>query len=80
MTTKTEQLATDSATPIGLDQLEFRLQGQLNGRIRHLKLVRKDGGIILRGVARTYYAKQMAQHAVMQQTRVPILFNEIVVS
>jgi hypothetical protein len=35
---------------------------------------------VLRGRARTYYAKQLAQHAVMQATALPILRNEIEVS
>jgi hypothetical protein len=32
---------------------------------------------VLRGVTRTYYAKQLAQHAVMQLTDLPIHANEI---
>lgn len=80
MIAENDSKATDVATPGELDQLAFRLQGQLSGRVRHLQLVRQDDGIILRGFARTYYAKQIAQHAVMQHTRIPILTNEIVVA
>ena len=61
----------------GLDELEVRLQGKLCGRIRNLKLLLHECGIVLRGVARTYYAKQLAQHALMMETRLPILANEI---
>jgi hypothetical protein len=39
-----------------------------------------DKGLILCGRARTYYAKQRAQHAVMEATGLPILANEIEVS
>jgi hypothetical protein len=39
-----------------------------------------DGGIVLRGRARTYYAKQLAQHAIMTETALSILGNEIEVS
>jgi len=31
----------------------------------------------LRGQVHTYYAKQLAQHAVMETTGLPILANEI---
>jgi hypothetical protein len=39
-----------------------------------------DGGVILRGHSQTYYAKQLAQQAVMEATRLRILANEIEVS
>ena len=37
----------------------------------------QDNGLILQGYAFTYYAKQLAQHAIMQATRLPILANDI---
>ena len=64
----------------GLEQLEVRLQGRLGNRIRNLQLSFQDRGIVLRGVARTYHAKQLAQHAVMTETPVPIVANEIEVT
>jgi hypothetical protein len=67
----------DLATPIDFDQLEVRLQGKLGGRIRDLHLLHLDCGIILRGFARTYHAKQLAQHVLMTETQMPILANEI---
>lgn len=60
-----------------LDELETRLQGKLRGRIQEFKVLRQECGIVLRGFARTYHAKQLAQHAVMTETDVPILANEI---
>ena len=60
-----------------LDQLENRLQGKLGGRVQNLRLDLRDSSIVLRGYAHTYYAKQLAQHAVMSETDVPILANEI---
>jgi hypothetical protein len=65
------------AAPSGLDELEVRLQGKLNGRIRNLQLSLHGCGIVLRGFARTYHAKQLAQHALMTETPLPILANEI---
>ena len=61
----------------GLDQLENRVQERLCGRVRNLQLVRQDCGLVLRGFARTYHAKQLVQHAVMTETELPILANEI---
>jgi len=63
-----------------LDGLEGRVRCQLNGLIRELRLLCHEGGVILKGCARSYYAKQIAQHAVMNATSMPILANEIEVT
>ena len=63
-----------------MELLETRVQSRLNGRVRHFRLVLREGGLVLMGRARTYYAKQIAQHEVMQATSLPILANEIEVS
>ena len=60
-----------------LDHLENRLQAKLSGRVRDLQVLLRDRGIVLRGIARTYHAKQLAQHAVMTETQLPILAHEI---
>jgi hypothetical protein len=49
----------------------------LSGRVRNLRLVVHDKGIILRGQARTYLAKQLAQHVVMELTPRAVRANEI---
>lgn len=63
-----------------LDQLAAHLQNRLSGRVLDLRLEAHGAGLVLRGSARTYYAKQLAQHAVMEATDVPILANAIAVS
>lgn len=60
-----------------LSTLESCMQIQLSGRVRALRLEARERGIVLRGLAGTYYAKQLAQHAVMQASGYPILANEI---
>ena len=60
-----------------LDHLEARVQTRLGGRIRDLRLYFRENGLVLQGLARTYYAKQLAQHVVMMETPLPILANEI---
>ena len=75
-------LADGQATTcsLSLDELEARLQGRLNGRIRNLQVFLQPGGVVLRGLSRTYYGKQLAQHAVMDETDLPIVANEIEVA
>jgi hypothetical protein len=48
--------------------------------VRHLRLAARGGGLVLTGHARTYHAKQLAQHAVMEATALPIVANDIDVS
>ena len=50
---------------------------KLRGRLSGLRLELHAGGVVLRGTARTFYAKQLAQHAVMSGTDLPIARNEI---
>ena len=59
------------------EQLEAHVQAFLNGRVRDLRVVISADGIVLQGRAYTYYAKQLAQHAVMKATPLPILANDI---
>jgi hypothetical protein len=57
--------------------LETHVQARLGSRVRSLRVVCRKNGIILQGSAYTYYAKQLAQHSVMEITDLPILANEI---
>ena len=68
----------DPRTANGATELEAHIQCRLSGQVRNLRLV--DGGLVLHGHARTYYAKQLAQEALMSATMLPILANEIEVS
>jgi len=58
-------------------RLEAHLQARLGSRVRQLRVVCRNYGIILQGIARTYYAKQLAQHWIMEITNLPIVANEI---
>jgi hypothetical protein len=64
----------------GVDRLTSQVQRRLGSRVRHLRLVVQGPGLILRGRAQTYYAKQLAQHAAMQVSGLPIVANEIEVT
>jgi hypothetical protein len=63
-----------------IERLERRVRHLLSGRLRVFRLLVLDNGLILKGQARTYYTKQLAQHAVMEATRLPILANDIEVT
>jgi hypothetical protein len=77
---QTTETSIDLTTANGATELEARIQCRLGGQIREFRLAIVDKGLILRGYAHTYYAKQLAQHAVMEATGLPILANEIEVA
>ncbi len=58
-------------------QFETHLQIRLGSLVHQLRVVFGTDGVVLRGSARTYHAKQLAQHLVMELTELPILANEI---
>ena len=62
-------------TEIG--EVEVYVRDLLHGRIRELHLRAFGRGVVLEGNAPSYYAKQLAQNAVMKATALPILKNEI---
>jgi len=59
------------------EQVEAVLRRQLRGRLWELHIVLQGKGAVLRGRARSYYAKQLAQHTVMEELGLPVLANEI---
>lgn len=75
-----EEIRGDPPTAEEIDRITVRIQHQLSGRLRDFRLDASEMGIVLRGRAPTYHVKQLAQHAVMSATDVPILRNEIEVS
>lgn len=62
-----------------LEELESRVQSRLFGRVKDLRLRRQGDGLVIQGRTTSYYAKQLAQHAVMTSTDYPIYGNEITV-
>jgi len=77
---RTPETSVDLRTADGVATLEARIQCRLGGHLREFRLVVVETGLILHGHVRSYYAKQLAQHAVMEATVLPILANEINVS
>lgn len=67
----------EGGSVVDIHQLEAHVQSRLHGRIRSLRLQLSDSGLVLEGHAATYHAKQIAQHAVMQLSELPIAANDI---
>jgi hypothetical protein len=63
-----------------LERIAESIRHRLGGGVRNLHVVLRDDGLVLRGCARSYYSKQLAQHAVMELTQLPIRANEIEVT
>jgi hypothetical protein len=63
-----------------IDRIAARVRHQLSGRLRDFRIEASDAGLVLRGRAPTYHARQLAQHAVLDATDLLILRNEIEVS
>jgi hypothetical protein len=61
----------------GSEHLELLVQRRLGSRVRDLRVLVRHDGVILQGRAGTYHAKQLAQHAAMELTSLPILANDI---
>jgi hypothetical protein len=72
-------MTTTNPPPADMEPLEALVREHLNGRahVRDLRLVVRDGGIVLEGRATCYYAKQLAQHVAMAVTGLPLLANRI---
>jgi len=75
-----EQAETNTATPETLARIEEHVRHRLTGLLGGFQLVFRDKGLVLRGHVHTYYAKQLAQHAVMEASSLPIRANEMEVS
>ena len=75
-----EPAQTNTATQETLARIEQHVRYRLTGLLCDFKLVLRDEGLVLRGHVHTYYAKQMAQHAVMEASSLPIRANEMEVS
>jgi hypothetical protein len=63
-----------------LEHIEENIRRKVAESVRNLDLILGDHGLVMRGCVRTYYSKQLAQHAVMELTKLPIQANEIEVN
>ncbi len=71
---------TRRTTPAEVRQIAEMIGRKFNGRLENFTILATPGGLILNGRAPTYYMKQVAQHAVMELTCLPIVANKVEVS
>lgn len=62
-----------------VEQIQRGVRRTHSLRVHDFQLRATDDGLILEGRTKTYYGKQLVQHAVMDETDFPILANNIVV-
>jgi hypothetical protein len=60
-----------------VEVVERQMQRRLGSRVRDLRLIVRQDGMILQGRALSFYAKQLAQHAAMELAALPIVANNI---
>jgi hypothetical protein len=72
-----KQVQSQTATGETLARIEEHVRCRLTGLLRDFQLVFRDKGLVLHGHVHTYYAKQLAQHAVMEASSLPIRANEM---
>jgi len=60
-----------------LEQAEDLLRRRLHGRVWELRVLLREGGVILQGQALSYYVKQLSQHIAMEELRLTVVANEI---
>jgi hypothetical protein len=68
---------SDSITPAALGQLEDLLQHRLRGQVREVRVLLREGRVVLQGRAASYHAKQLAQHLLLRTLETAILVNEV---
>jgi hypothetical protein len=78
----------DARSPRGPDETEeslaariqARIEGRVGSRIYDLRVICSDNSVVVRGRARTYYMKQLAQESVLDLLNSALhLVNEITV-
>jgi hypothetical protein len=68
---------TQAHNPPRVDDLESGVRRAVGGRIRELHVTQRGGGLVLSGWSETYYAKQLAQHYLLQAAGLPLIANDI---
>lgn len=69
-----------AAVAAEMNRLAAETGAMLRGRVSGLRIEVMGKGVILSGSARSFYAKQLAQHAVLRGTALPIVRNAIEVA
>ncbi|HZY90548.1 MAG TPA: BON domain-containing protein [Gemmataceae bacterium] len=63
--------------PASAEQVEALLKERLGTRVRGLRVLVREGGVVLQGTVYTWYSKQVAQQVAMKELRLTVLANDI---
>ena len=77
MCRETDATSPGRLTPEMLTELEGLVGRKLAGRVLEFRLSVRDAGLVVRGLARSHHAKQLALQALMDVTAAVIRSNEI---
>jgi len=80
MNAKILQNGTTKAKSADVTEIQTHVHRRVGRKVNDFQLVVENKGLILKGHSHSYYAKQLAQQAVMEATEMPILSNDIEVS
>jgi hypothetical protein len=67
----------DVLSAVAIAEMEQHIRDRMCGQLHGFRLLSGKLGLVLLGRTRTYHAKQLAQHALMEITDLPIQANEI---
>ena len=76
MTTATATEARTNVKEI-TTPIEQVVRDRLSGWVHDFHVVVRERGIVLMGSTRSYYARQLVQHAALSASLLPLLANEI---
>jgi hypothetical protein len=68
---------SDTISPARLEELQGLLRSKFRGQVRDVRVVLRDGLVVLQGIAISYYTKQLAQHLALRALERAALLNEI---
>ena len=60
-----------------VERIVARLQSRLGNQMHNFQMSAREDGLILRGVVRSYYGKQLAQEVAIEVSGRSILSNDI---
>jgi hypothetical protein len=68
---------SETHSPASLENLQGLLQNHLRGRLRNVRVVQREGQVVMQGIAVNWYAKQLALHLARNTLATAPLVNEI---
>jgi hypothetical protein len=68
---------SEVTTLIEFHALEDLLKHQFRSKVRNVRVLEREGKVVVQGTAVSFYAKQLVQHLVLSVLRTRTLVNEL---